>query len=74
MALSIETVQLPLSMEIRQVTTCAVFMQVLSWHFLLLSLSNSRQHLANVDAIADVKSKIIVSRRHFFADVIYSAT
>ena len=38
------------------------------------SLSNSRRHSANADAIADVKSKIIVSRRHFFADVIYSAT
>ena len=38
------------------------------------SLSNSRRHLANADVIADVKSKIIVSRRHFFADVIFSAT
>ena len=38
------------------------------------SLSNSRQHLANADVIADVKSKIIVSRRHFFAKVIFSAT
>ena len=40
----------------------------------LISLSNSRRHSANADAIADVKSKIIVSRQHFFADVIYSAT
>ena len=31
------------------------------------SLSNSRRHSANADVIADVKSKIIVSRRHFFA-------
>ena len=38
------------------------------------SLSNSRRHSANADAIADVKSKIIVSCQHFFADVIYSAT
>ena len=38
------------------------------------SLSNSRRYSANADAIADVKSKINVSRRHFFADVIYSAT
>ena len=40
----------------------------------LNSLSNSRRHSANADVIADVKSKIIVSRRHFFADVIFSAT
>ena len=38
--------------------------------YLTGSLSNSRRHSAN----ADVKSKIIVSRRHFFADVIFSAT
>ena len=38
------------------------------------SLSTSRWHSANADVIADVKSKIIVSRRHFFADVIFSAT
>ena len=40
------------------------------------SLSNSCQHSANAHAIviADVKSKIIVSRQHSFADVIYSAT
>ena len=38
------------------------------------SLSNSRRHSANADVIADVKSKIIVSHRHFFADVIFSAT
>ena len=31
-------------------------------------------HSANADMIADVKSKIIVSHRHFFADVIYSTT
>ena len=31
-------------------------------------------HSANADVIADVKSKIIVSHRHFFADVIYSTT
>ena len=45
-----------------------------SWNnlylFLYISLSKSRRHLANTDAIADVKSKFIVSRRHFFADVI----
>ena len=39
-----------------------------------LSLSNSRRHSPNADVIADVKSKITVSRRHFFADVIFSAT
>ena len=38
------------------------------------SLSNSRRHSANADVIADVKSKIIVSCRHFFADMIFSAT
>ena len=38
------------------------------------SLSNSHRHSANADAIADMKSKIIVSRRHFFANVIYSTT
>ena len=37
-------------------------------------LSNSRGQSANVDVIADVKSKIIVLRRHFFADLIFSAT
>ena len=36
-----------------------------------ISLSNSHQHLANADAIANVKSKIIVSRQHFFADKIF---
>ena len=34
------------------------------------SLSNSRQHSTNADVIADMKSKIIVSRQHFFADMI----
>ena len=38
------------------------------------SHSYSRQHSANADVIADVKSKIIVSRQHFFADVIFSTT
>ena len=38
------------------------------------SLSNSRRHSANADVIADVKSKIIESRRHFFADVIFFTT
>ena len=33
----------------------------------IFSLSNSRRHLAN----ADMKSKIILSRRQFFADVIF---
>ena len=28
----------------------------------------------NADVIADVKSKIIVSHQHFFADIIFSAT
>ena len=41
---------------------------------LLYSLSNSCRHSANATAIADVKSKITVSRRHCFADMIYSAT
>ena len=44
------------------------------FHKLNTSLSNSRWHSANADVTADVKSKIIVSRRHFFADVIFSAT
>ena len=38
------------------------------------SYSNSRRHSANADVIADVKSKIILSRRQFFAEVIFSAT
>ena len=38
------------------------------------SYSNSRRHSANADVIADVKSKIILSRQQFFADVIFSAT
>ena len=41
---------------------------------LLFSLSNSRRHSANADVIADVKSKITVSRQHFFGDVIFCAT
>ena len=40
----------------------------------LFSLSNLRQHSANADVAADVNSKIVVSRRHFFADVIFSPT
>ena len=39
-----------------------------------LSLSNSSQHSANADVIAYMKSKILVSRQHFFSDVIFSAT
>ena len=38
------------------------------------SLSNSRLHLANVDVIVDVKSKIIISPRHFFVYLIFSTT
>ena len=38
------------------------------------SLSDSRGDLTNADAIAEKKSKIIVSHSYFFADVIYSAT
>ena len=37
------------------------------------SLSNSRWHSANADMIADMKSKITVSHRQFFADVTFSA-
>ena len=40
----------------------------------LHSLSNSRWHSAKVAVIADVKSKIIVSRWHVFAGVILSGT
>ena len=40
----------------------------------LYSLSNSRWHSAKAIVIADVKGKIIVSRWHFFADVIFSGT
>ena len=36
------------------------------WFPVSVSLSNSCWHLANADVIADVKSKINVSRRHFF--------
>ena len=51
-----------------------------SWKFLAcilkrpLSLSNSRWHSVNANVIADVKSKLIVSHQHFFANVIFSAT
>ena len=37
------------------------------------SLSNSHRHLPNADMIVNVKSKIIISHWHFFADVIFSA-
>ena len=43
-------------------------------HLHHISLSNLRRYSANADVIADMKSKIIVSRRHFFADVIFSPT
>ena len=43
-------------------------------HLHHISLSNSRRHSANADVIADMKSKITVSRRNFFADVIFSPT
>ena len=32
------------------------------------------RHLANADVIAEVKRKITVSRQHFVADVIFSAS
>ena len=35
------------------------------------SLSNSRQHSANADVMAGMKSKIIVSRRHFLPTRIF---
>ena len=38
------------------------------------SLCNSCRHSANADVIADVKSEINLLHRHFFADVIFSAT
>ena len=34
----------------------------------------THQYLVNDDVIANMKSKIIVSHRHFFADMIFSAT
>ena len=40
----------------------------------LTSLSNSRQHLANANIIADVKSKIITPSWHFLVDMVFSAT
>ena len=40
----------------------------------VFSLSNSRLHSANADVIADMKSKITVSCRHIFVDVVFSAT
>ena len=46
------------------------YLQVLFIFICYISLSNSRWHWANADVIADLKNKIIVSRRHFFADVI----
>ena len=50
------------------------FSYILQPIFIFSQSSNSRRHLANAVTIADVKSKIIVSRWHFFANVIYSAT
>ena len=38
------------------------------------NLSNSGRHSVNTDVTADVKSKIIVSRWHIFADMIFPAT
>ena len=38
------------------------------------SLSNSHWHWANADIIANVKIKVILSRQHFFADMIYSTS
>ena len=46
----------------------------LQMSYFLHSLSNSRQHSANADVIANMKSKITVSRRQFFGDMIFSAT
>ena len=40
----------------------------------MINLSKSRQHSVNADVIADVNSKITVSRWNFFADVVFSAT
>ena len=45
-----------------------------SWVIAECSLANSRHHSINADVIAEVKTKIIVSRGHFFTDVIFSAT
>ena len=45
-----------------------------SFYTSILSLSNSRRHLANANVIADMISKIIVSRWHFFANLNFSAT
>ena len=44
------------------------------WSMQLGSLSNSHQHSANADVIADMKSKITASCWHFFADMVLSAT
>ena len=38
------------------------------------TLSNSHHRSTNADVIADVKSKIIVSHWHFFANVVFSFT
>ena len=46
------------------------YLQVLFIFICDISLSNSRWYSANADVVADLKSKIIVSRRHLFADVI----
>ena len=50
-----------------------LFVQILS-KMLKHNLSNSCWHSANADVNADAKSKILVSSRHFFANVIFSAT
>ena len=44
--------------------------EIVMFYFLCRSLSNSRRHSAN----AEVKNEIIVSRRHFFTDMTFSAT
>ena len=46
------------------------YLQVLFIFICYISLSNSRRHSANADMIANLKSKIIVYHRHFFAHVI----
>ena len=57
-----------------QQTFYHTFLFPLLFSLSLLNLPNSRRHLANANVIADVKSKIIESRRYFFGNMMFSAT
>ena len=69
--IAFDILNLPIILHLNLLPVNKKFLQM---SYFLHSLSNSRQHSANANVIADMKSKITVSRRQFFADVIFSAT